>query len=150
MRALIQRVLRGRVTVEGAEIGAIGPGLVVLVGAGQGDGDADARYVAEKIAHLRIFEDEQGKMNRSVCDVGGEALVVSQFTLYGDCRKGRRPSFIQAAPPEEARRLVDMVVEELRKFGLTVATGQFQAHMVVEIINDGPVTLMVEGRGSES
>ncbi|MZP30962.1 D-tyrosyl-tRNA(Tyr) deacylase [Heliobacterium undosum] len=150
MRALIQRVLRGRVTVEGNEVGAIGPGLVVLVGAGQGDGEADARYVAEKIAHLRIFEDEQGKMNRSVSDVGGEVLVVSQFTLYGDCRKGRRPGFSQAAPPDEARRLVETVVEELRKFNLTVATGQFQAHMVVEIINDGPVTLMVEGRGSES
>ncbi|ABZ84402.1 d-tyrosyl-tRNA(tyr) deacylase [Heliomicrobium modesticaldum Ice1] len=150
MRALIQRVLRGRVTVEGSEVGAIGPGLVVLVGAGQGDGEADARYVAEKIAHLRIFEDEQGKMNRSVSDVGGEVLVVSQFTLYGDCRKGRRPSFTQAAPPDEARRLVEAVVAELRKFGLTVATGQFQAHMVVEIINDGPVTLMVEGRGGES
>ncbi|MBC9785653.1 D-tyrosyl-tRNA(Tyr) deacylase [Heliobacterium chlorum] len=150
MRALIQRVLRGRVTVEGQEVGAIGPGLVVLVGVGHGDTREDALYIADKIAYLRIFEDDQGKMNRSVIDRAGEVLVVSQFTLYGDCRKGRRPSFTTAAPPEVARERVDEVVNHLRTLKVPVATGQFQAHMVVEIINDGPVTMWVEGRGSET
>ncbi|MTV49718.1 D-tyrosyl-tRNA(Tyr) deacylase [Heliobacillus mobilis] len=150
MRALIQRVLRGRVTVEGQEVGAIGPGLVVLVGVGHGDTREDAIYIADKIAHLRIFEDDRGKMNCSVIDRAGEVLVVSQFTLYGDCRKGRRPSFTTAAPPEVARVRVDEVVNHLRALKLPVATGQFQAHMVVEIVNDGPVTMWVEGRGSET
>ncbi|MDD2421741.1 MAG: D-aminoacyl-tRNA deacylase [Heliobacteriaceae bacterium] len=144
MRAVVQRVQRGRVTVAGRITGEIGPGLVVLIGAGQGDTRDDARYIADKVANLRIFEDDQGKMNRSVQEAGGAVLVVSQFTLYGDCRKGRRPGFSTAARPDTARELVEAVTENLRARGLAVATGRFQEHMVVEIINDGPVTLLLD------
>ena len=144
MRAVVQRVTRGRVTVGEETVGQVDKGLVVLLGVGAEDGEADARYMAEKIAGLRIFEDAGGKMNLSVQDVGGEVLVVSQFTLYGDCRKGRRPGFSAAAPPEAANRLYLKVVEMLEAMGLRVATGRFQASMLVEIANDGPVTLLLE------
>ena len=146
MRAVLQRVTRASVRVGGETAGAIGPGLLVLLGVGQEDGEAEARYLAEKSAGLRIFEDEQGKMNRSVVEVGGSVLVVSQFTLYGDCRKGRRPGFSAAAPPETANRLYLFYVEQLRQLGLTVATGIFQADMAVELVNDGPVTLLLDSR----
>lgn len=144
MRAVIQRVTRGRVTVNDREVGAIGPGLVVLVGVGHNDTIDDARYIAEKVANLRIFEDELGKMNISVLDVSGQVLVVSQFTLYGDCRKGRRPGFSEASSPDMAKDLVEAVCEQLKSLGVPVATGQFQAHMVVEIVNDGPVTMLLD------
>jgi D-tyrosyl-tRNA(Tyr) deacylase len=135
-----------RVLVDGAEVGSIGPGLVVLLGVGQEDKAEDARYLAEKVAHLRIFPDAEGKMNRSLIEIGGEALVVSQFTLYGDCRKGRRPNFTSAAPPEKAYPLYELMVEYLRGFGLKVATGRFAADMLVEIHNQGPVTLLLDSR----
>lgn len=144
MRAVLQRVSRAQVRVGGETVGAIGPGLMVLLGVGQGDGEADARSLAEKTAGLRIFEDAQGKMNRSVIEAGGCVLVVSQFTLYGDCRKGRRPGFSAAAPPELAKALYLKYVERLRQQGLTVATGTFQAEMAVELVNDGPVTLLLD------
>lgn len=144
MRAVVQRVTRGRVTVGEETVGQVDKGLVVLLGVGVEDGEADARYMAEKIAGLRIFEDAEGKMNLSVQDMGGEVLVVSQFTLYGDCRKGRRPGFSEAAPPEAANRLYLKVVEMLEDMGLRVATGRFQASMLVEIANDGPVTLLLD------
>jgi D-aminoacyl-tRNA deacylase len=144
MRAVLQRVTRAQVEVAGETVGAIGPGLLVLLGVGQEDDAVDARSLAEKSAGLRIFEDEQGKMNRSVVDVGGSVLVVSQFTLYGDCRKGRRPGFSAAAPPERAAQLYQQYVERLRQLGLTVATGVFQAEMAVELVNDGPVTLLLD------
>ncbi|MEP0806521.1 MAG: D-tyrosyl-tRNA(Tyr) deacylase [Chloroflexota bacterium] len=144
MRALIQRVSKASVTVEGRVISQIGKGLVVLLGVGHGDGEEQVRFLAEKIAHLRIFEDEQGKTNLSVLDVKGEAIVVSQFTLYADTRKGRRPSFTDAALPELAEPLVDRFVEALRGYGVTTQTGQFGAHMLVEIHNDGPVTIWLE------
>lgn len=144
MRALVQRVRRGSVTVDGRPVAAIGPGLVVLVGIGREDEPADAEYLAGKVAHLRLFPDEDGRMNRSVLDMGGEVLAVSQFTLYADTRRGRRPSFVDAAPPEQAEPLYEHFVHCLRELGLHVATGRFQTHMVVEIHNDGPVTLMVE------
>jgi D-tyrosyl-tRNA(Tyr) deacylase len=140
MRALIQRVSQASVTVEGRVVGEIGAGLLVLLGVGAGDGPADEAYLAQKIAHLRIFEDAEGKMNRSVLEVGGAVLLVSQFTLYADTRKGRRPSFISAAPPAEAAGRVEAVAAALRALGLPVATGQFQAHMAVALIHDGPVT----------
>lgn len=146
MRAVVQRAARGRVTVDGAEVGAIGPGLVVLLGVKAGDTADDACYLAERVANLRIMEDAQGKMNLSVRDTGGAVLVVSQFTLYGDTRKGRRPSFIEAARPEAANELYERFVTELRALGLRVATGRFQAMMQVELVNDGPVTLLVESR----
>lgn len=146
MRAVVQRVARGSVTVAGKIAGEIGPGLVVLLGVGRGDAAGDAAYLAEKVANLRIFEDGEGKMNRSVLETGGSILAVSQFTLYGDCRKGRRPGFSDAAPPEEARRLYEIFVKELARLGLTVATGIFQEHMLVEVINDGPVTLLLDSR----
>lgn len=146
MRAVIQRVTRGRVTVGEETVGQVAQGLVVLLGVGQDDSEADARYIAEKIAGLRIFEDPEGKLNLSVQDVSGEVLVVSQFTLYGDCRKGRRPGFSNAAPPEQANRLYLQVVKALEDMGLGVATGRFQASMMVEIINDGPVTLLLDSR----
>ncbi len=146
MRAVVQRVTRGSVTVEGRLVGATGPGLVVLLGVGNGDTRDDAVYLAGKIAGLRIFEDEQGKMNLSLLDAGGSLLVVSQFTLYGDCRKGRRPGFSGAAPPEEARGLYNVFVREMVKLGLNVATGCFREHMTVEIINDGPVTLLLDSK----
>ena len=144
MRALIQRVSRASVTVEDEVISRIGKGLVVLLGIGHDDGEAQAMFLAEKIANLRIFEDEQGKTNLSVLDVKGEAIVVSQFTLYADTRKGRRPSFIDAALPEVAEPLVDRFVELLRGHGVPTQTGQFGAHMEVEIHNDGPVTIWLE------
>lgn len=144
MRALIQRVSRASVTVDGRVAGRIGRGFVVLLGVTHADGRAEADWVADRIAGLRVFEDEAGKMNLSLADVGGELLVVSQFTLYGDTRKGRRPSFTDAAAPQHAEPLVDYFVERLRDAGFTVATGVFGAHMAVEIHNDGPVTLLVE------
>jgi D-tyrosyl-tRNA(Tyr) deacylase len=127
-------------------VGEIGPGFVVLLGIGREDTRADAQYLAEKVVNLRVFEDEEGKMNLSLLDVGGEILAISQFTLYGDCRKGRRPSFTAAAPPEEARALYEGFVQEVAGYGLRVATGQFQAHMLVEIHNDGPVTLLLDSK----
>ncbi|MFO7173421.1 MAG: D-aminoacyl-tRNA deacylase [Bacillota bacterium] len=144
MRALVQRVSRGRVTVGGAVVGEIGRGYVVLLGVARDDTPEDARYLAEKVAHLRIWEDEAGKMNRSLLEVGGAALVVSQFTLYADTRRGRRPSFEQAARPEVAEPLYERFCAELRSLGVPVATGRFQAHMEVELVNDGPVTILLE------
>lgn len=144
MRALVQRVSRASVTSDGAETGRIGTGLVVLVGVTEGDDEAAARKVADKVWHLRIFPDDHGAMNRSCEDVGGGVLVVSQFTLYGDTRKGRRPSFVHAAPPEVAEPLVEVVVERLAELGATVATGVFRTHMEVSLTNDGPVTIMIE------
>jgi D-tyrosyl-tRNA(Tyr) deacylase len=144
MRALLQRVSRASVTVEDKVISRIGKGLVILLGVGHGDGEGQASFLAEKIANLRVFEDEQGKTNLSILDVGGEAIVVSQFTLYADTRKGRRPSFIDAALPDVAAPLVDRFVELLRSHGVPTQTGQFGAHMKVEIHNDGPVTIWLE------
>jgi D-tyrosyl-tRNA(Tyr) deacylase len=144
MRSLIQRVTSGKVTVEGETVAKIGPGLVILLGIGQRDSEDQAKFLAEKIATLRIFEDAAGKFNLSLLDVKGEAIVVSQFTLYGDTRKGRRPSFTEAARPEAASRLVDKFAGFLRELGIRVQTGIFGAHMVVEIENDGPVTIWLE------
>jgi D-tyrosyl-tRNA(Tyr) deacylase len=144
VRAVVQRVSEARVTVEGRVTGAIGTGLLVLLGAGAGDTEADAAYLAQKVAGLRIFEDEAGKMNRSVEEVGGAVLVVSQFTLYGDCRQGRRPSFTRALAPAAADALVTRVCEGLRGRGLTVATGEFGAAMDVALVNHGPVTLLLD------
>ena len=146
MIAVVQRVTRSRVTVDGSVVGAIGPGLNVLLGVAEGDGEADVDYLAAKIVNLRIFEDEAGKMNRSLCDTGGQMLVISQFTLLGDCRKGRRPSFAHAAEPEVARRLYRGFVDRVRDLGIEVATGSFGAMMQVSIENDGPVTLLVNSR----
>ncbi|HVB98732.1 MAG TPA: D-aminoacyl-tRNA deacylase [Candidatus Dormibacteraeota bacterium] len=144
MRAVVQRVSRGRVTIAGSVQGEIAGGLVVLVGVGREDTPESARYLAEKIAHLRIFEDLQGKMNRSLIETGGAALVVSQFTLYGDVRRGRRPGFDRAAPPEAAIRLYEAFVEELRACGVRVETGVFQAQMTVDLANEGPVTILLD------
>ena len=144
MRAVVQRVSRARVIVEGAVTGEIATGLVILLGVGRNDTIAIAASVAEKIANLRIFEDDQGKMNRSLLDVNGSALVVSQFTLYGDARGQRRPSFIAAAPPEQAQQLYEELSEALRKLGITVARGVFQAMMSVELVNEGPVTILLD------
>lgn len=144
MRLVLQRVISGRVSVQGRMVAQIGPGLVILLGIAPGDDENKARALAEKVAHLRIFEDEQGKMNRSVLEVGGGALVVSQFTLYADARKGRRPSFTDAALPEVARPLVERFAYFLRACGVPTQTGEFGAHMLVEIANDGPVTLILE------
>lgn len=146
MRAVVQRVVRGSVQVEGKLVGETGRGLVVLLGVGRGDTAEDAGYLAHKIAHLRLFEDEEGKMNLSVMETGGSVLAVSQFTLYGDCRKGRRPGYSEASPPDEARDLYHIFVEELVIMGLKVATGCFREHMTVEIINDGPVTLLLDSK----
>ena len=145
MRAVVQRVSRSAVTVEGEVVGAVDRGVMVLLGVTHGDGEEQARWLASKIAGLRIFEDQEGKMNRSLLDVGGGALVISQFTLYGDCRKGRRPSFSNAARPEIAEPLVEQFAEYLRQEGVQpVESGIFGAYMQVEIHNDGPVTLILE------
>ena len=144
MRALLQRVSKAAVTVDDKLISQIGKGLVVLLGVGHGDGDEQVAFLVEKVANLRVFEDEQGKTNLSILDVKGEALVVSQFTLYADTRKGRRPSFIDAALPDVAEPLVNRFVELLRGHGVRTQTGQFSAHMLVEIHNDGPVTIWLE------
>lgn len=144
MRAVIQRVSRASVTVDGRVAGEIGAGLMVLLGVGKTDNPDSAVYLAEKIANLRIFPDEAGKMNLSLLDTRGAALVVSQFTLYGDTRAGRRPSFIQAALPEEANRLYEEFVRSMRSLRIRVETGVFQAHMQVELINDGPVTILID------
>ena len=148
MRAVLQRATRGRVLVGDEVVGALdpAPGLVILLGVAPGDDAAAARILADKVAGLRIFADEAGKINRSLLDVGGGALVVSQFTLYADVRKGRRPSFVHAAPPEIARPLVDRFADELRALGLPVATGEFGAHMRIALINDGPVTIWIDSR----
>ena len=146
MRVVVQRVRRASVTVEGEDepTGAIGSGLCVLVGVTHEDDDDSARRLAEKIWHLRVFDDDDGVMNRAVADVGGEVLVVSQFTLYGDTSRGRRPSWIAAARPEHTEPLVDAVVAHLRALGATVATGRFRTEMTVELVNDGPVTLLLD------
>jgi len=144
VRALLQRVREASVTVEGRKVGAIGPGLLVLLGVGRGDGDSEAVALADRIAGLRIFEDAAGKMNLSLLDTHRAALVVSQFTLYADTRKGRRPSFIDAAPPEEARRLYARACQALRALGVHVEEGVFAAEMQVALINDGPVTILLE------
>jgi D-tyrosyl-tRNA(Tyr) deacylase len=141
---VVQRVSRAKVTVNGEVTGEIGRGLVVLLGVGQADEKADAAYLSEKIAGLRIFEDADGKMNRAVAEIGGAILAVSQFTLYGDVRRGKRPSFDAAAPPQKARELYDYFVERIRATGLTCQTGQFQAMMQVELVNDGPVTILLD------
>lgn len=144
MRIVVQRVAEARVTVGQEIVSAIGPGLCIFLGVGKEDTENQADMLADKIKNLRIFADEQGKMNRSIVDAGGEVLVISQFTLYGDCRKGNRPSFTDAAPAAEADRLYQYFAERLRQAGLTVATGRFQAHMKVDLVNDGPVTLVLE------
>ncbi|HEU4746351.1 MAG TPA: D-aminoacyl-tRNA deacylase [Anaerolineales bacterium] len=144
MRVLLQRVSKARVTVEGQTVSEIGKGLLILLGVGHGDGEEQTKFLAEKIANLRVFEDEQGKTNLSILDVSGEAIVVSQFTLYADTRKGRRPSFIDAAPPEVAEPLVSRFAELLRGHGVSTQAGKFGAHMEVEIHNDGPVTIWLE------
>ncbi len=144
MRAVIQRVRSASVQVEGVQVGAIEQGLLVLLGIGPGDSAAEVRWMAHKIAGLRIFEDDSGRMNRSVLELGAAVLVVSQFTLYGDCRKGRRPSFVGAAPPEVAEPLYLAVCDALAASGLQVERGRFGAHMVVQLLNDGPVTLILE------
>lgn len=144
MRALVQRVREASVAVDGEVVGAIGPGLCVLVGVTHGDRTEEARALAAKVWHLRVFDDDAGRMDRPVGAVGGAVLVISQFTLYGDTRRGRRPSWVAAAPPEQAEPLVEAVVEELRSLGATVATGRFRADMAVSLVNDGPVTLLLE------
>ena len=147
MRAVVQRVSEADVTVNGKQTGKVGAGLCVLLGVGAEDTERDAEWLADKIVNLRIFEDEDGKMNRSLLEVGGGALVVSQFTLYGDCRKGRRPSFIEAASAEEGNRLYEYFVEQVKKHGVETACGVFQTHMTVKIVNDGPVTLILDTKG---
>lgn len=144
MRAVVQRVRSASVDISGERVAEIGPGLLVLVGVRGDDSEAQARQLASKIVNLRIFSDEEGKMNLSACDLGLAVLVVSQFTLYGDVRKGRRPSFIQAAPPDIAAPLVDLVAAECREAGLSVGTGVFGADMQVELVNDGPVTIWID------
>lgn len=144
MKAVIQRVKNSSVAVEGDTVSRIGPGLLVLLGVAQNDQPPDADFLAEKITNLRIFEDDAGKMNRSLLDTGGEMLVVSQFTLLGDCRKGRRPSFVNAAAPEHAEKLYEHFVQKVRQAGIAVQTGRFRAMMDVSLINDGPVTLILE------
>lgn len=146
MRAVVQRVSRAQVTVNGEIAGKIGLGLLLLLGVGRDDGEADATYLAEKIAGLRVFEDAQGKMNRSVQEVGGSVLAVSQFTLYGDVRRGKRPSFDAAAPPEKARQLYEFFVEQIRAAGLLCETGRFQEMMTVELVNEGPVTILLDSQ----
>jgi D-aminoacyl-tRNA deacylase len=146
MRAVLQRVTGARVTVADREVGAIARGIVALVGVEQGDGPGDAGYIARKIRDLRIFEDAEGRMNLALGDVDGAVLAVSQFTLLADCRKGRRPSFLAAAPPADAKASYEGLVELLRRDGVTVATGEFQAMMQVSLVNDGPVTILLDSR----
>jgi len=148
MRAVVQRVRRAKVTVNGEACGEIGVGLLVLLGVAQTDSESDADYLANKIAGLRIFEDADGKMNRDVAEVGGSLLVVSQFTLYGDVRRGKRPSFDAAAPPQQARQLYEFFVERIRAAGFCCETGRFQEMMQVELVNDGPVTIMLDSTKS--
>jgi D-tyrosyl-tRNA(Tyr) deacylase len=144
MRAIVQRVSRAKVTINERIMGEIGLGLLVLLGVGSGDTEADAVYLVEKISGLRVFDDSDGKMNLSVQDTGGSVLVVSQFTLYGDVRRGRRPSFDAAAPPTDARRLYEFFVERIRSTGLNCETGRFQEMMQVELVNEGPVTILLD------
>jgi len=146
MRAVVQRVREASVTVEGREVGRIDQGILVLLGVGHKDGPEDARFMAEKVVHLRIFADEEGKMNRSLLDMGGGLLAVSQFTLWGDCRKGRRPSFVAAAEPAKAETLYEAFIDHARSFGVTVASGRFQEMMEVSLVNDGPVTLLLDSK----
>ncbi len=146
MRAVIQRVEKASVSVEGEIKGQIGAGFLVLIGVEEGDGDVDFKYIADKVPNLRVFEDEQGKMNRSLLDVGGEVLAVSQFTLLGDARGGRRPSFITAARPETADPMYERLVADWRARGIRVETGVFGAHMKVSLVNDGPVTILLDSR----
>lgn len=150
MKAVIQRVTRASVHVEGKTIGQIQSGLLVLLGVAKGDEESDGRYLVEKVRTLRIFSDEQGKMNRSLIDIEGAVLLISQFTLLGRTTKGRRPSFDEAAPPDEAKRLYEQVVSELREQGTQVETGVFAAHMQVELLNDGPVTFVIDSRRGDS
>ena len=144
MRAVVQRVKESKVEVDGKRVGAIGPGLLIFLGVGEDDSEKDCDYLVSKIVHLRIFPDKEDLMNLSLIDTGGSALVVSQFTLWGDCRKGRRPSFVRAARPEKAEELYERFIGFLKEKGIDVATGQFQAMMDVSLINDGPVTLMLD------
>jgi D-tyrosyl-tRNA(Tyr) deacylase len=144
MRAVIQRVTKASVSVDGQIVGAIGRGVLVLLGVAHDDDEAQARWLAEKVVNLRLFEDDAGKLNLSLLESGGEILVVSQFTLYGDCRKGRRPSFAAAAEPQVAKALYERFVDSLKALGPQVSSGVFQAHMAVELVNDGPVTLIVD------
>ena len=144
MKAVVQRVSKARVTVREEPVGEIGPGLCVLLGVARGDAAAEAQRLAEKVARLRIFEDDEGRMNKAVDEIGGALLVVSQFTLHGDCRKGRRPSFQNAAPAAQARSLYDHFVAQATRGPVPVATGEFQAHMAVALVNDGPVTLILD------
>jgi D-aminoacyl-tRNA deacylase len=146
MRAVVQRVSRAKVMIKDWVSGEIGLGVLVLLGVGHDDTEADAIYLAEKIAGLRIFEDENGKMNRSVKDAGGSVLAVSQFTLYGDVRRGKRPSFDAAAPPDHARRLYEFFLEQIRGAGLVCETGRFQEMMQVELVNEGPVTILIDSK----
>lgn len=146
MKAILQRVTRASVEVEGSVVGEIGAGLLVLLGVAKGDGEADGRYLVEKLRTFRIFSDEQGKMNRSLADIGGAVLLVSQFTLLGSTANGRRPSFDNAAPPDDAKRLYEQVAAELRATGTSVQTGVFAAHMRVALVNDGPVTFVLDSR----
>jgi D-tyrosyl-tRNA(Tyr) deacylase len=146
MRAVIQRVKRASVKVEGKSVGEIGKGLLVLLGVGRDDSEDDAKYIADKVSHLRIFEDSDGKMNLSVLDVGGAALVVSQFTLFADCRKGRRPSFVDAGEPKQAQELYAKVIHYLGQVGVPTSEGIFQTSMDVELVNSGPVTILLDSR----
>jgi len=148
MRAVVQRTGWSEVRVDGELVGQAGPGLTVLLGVGRDDTDSDAEYMAEKVANLRIFQDESGKMNRSLLDVGGQILAISQFTLFGDCRKGRRPGFDQAASPEQAKYLYELFVEKLRARSLIVGCGRFRAEMRVSLENQGPVTLLIDSKKS--
>lgn len=150
MRAVVQRVSRCSVTSEGTPCGAIGPGFCVLLGVAEGDGPEQARWLADKVTGLRVFKDDEDRMNASLTDVGGALMVVSQFTLLGDCRKGRRPSFVKAARPEVAEELYELFVARCRELGVPVECGVFQTHMVVSLDNDGPVTLVIDTPGGES
>jgi D-tyrosyl-tRNA(Tyr) deacylase len=146
MRAVVQRVSRAKVTIDGRTSGEIGLGLLVLLGVGRDDTEADVEYLSGKIAGLRIFEDSDGKMNRSVADAGGSVLAVSQFTLYGDVRRGKRPSFDDAAPPEQARALYELFIQRIQAAGLRCETGRFQEMMQVELVNEGPVTILLDSK----